>query len=122
MAVDPGVLAASGDLDFCYLTTRGRRTGEPHEIEIWFALHGATLFLLSGGGEKADWVKNLRIEPAVQIRLDRTIHDANARIVEPASDEDALARDLLVEKYTVRYSGDLQQWRATALPVALDMD
>ena len=26
-------------LDFCYLTTTGRTTGETHRIEIWFAAH-----------------------------------------------------------------------------------
>lgn len=121
MTVAAGDLASNGDLDFCYLTTRGRRTGDPHEIEIWFALRGATLYLLSDGAESADWVKNLRIEPAVSVRLDQTIHTANARIVEPATDEDRLARDLLVEKYTARYSGDLEEWRESALPVALDV-
>src|SRR5438128_3103033 len=44
---------------FCYLTTIGRGSGRPHTIEIWFALHGATVYLLSGGGEGSDWVKNL---------------------------------------------------------------
>jgi len=24
---------------FLYLTTRGRRSGRPHQIEIWFAAH-----------------------------------------------------------------------------------
>ena len=24
--------------DSCYLTPKGRRTGRPHEIEIWFAV------------------------------------------------------------------------------------
>ena len=41
-------LAAHVDDDFCYLTTRGRVTGAPHEIEIWFALDPwtpTTLFL-----------------------------------------------------------------------------
>ena len=28
--------------DFCYLTTTGRRTGNPHEIEIWFAVDPGT--------------------------------------------------------------------------------
>ena len=34
------------DEDFCYLTTTGRVTGLPREIEIWFALQGATLYML----------------------------------------------------------------------------
>jgi hypothetical protein len=38
-------IAEAADDDFCYVTTRGRISGEPHEIEIWFARHGSTLFL-----------------------------------------------------------------------------
>ena len=33
-----------GDADVCYLTTTGRITGRPHEIEIWFAVREATLY------------------------------------------------------------------------------
>ena len=54
---------ASAEDDFCYLTTRGRVTGEPHEIEIWFAIHGDTLYLLAGAGDRSDWVRNLRGRP-----------------------------------------------------------
>lgn len=39
---------ASADEDFCYLTTRGRVSGQPHEIEIWFAADGETLYMLAG--------------------------------------------------------------------------
>ena len=34
---------------YCYLTTRGRETGDPHEIEIWFCVYENSLCLLSGG-------------------------------------------------------------------------
>src|SRR6185312_13518616 len=38
----------AADLDYCYITTTGRRSGKPHTIEIWFALDGRTLYLLAG--------------------------------------------------------------------------
>jgi hypothetical protein len=34
------------------------------------------------------------------------------------TDEDALARRLVMEKYRPRYTGDLDEWRETSLPVA----
>jgi hypothetical protein len=37
------------------------------------------------------------------------------------ADEDATARRLLLEKYGPRYSGDLDDWGRTALPVAIDL-
>jgi deazaflavin-dependent oxidoreductase (nitroreductase family) len=112
---------AAADADFCYLSTRGRRTGQRHEIEIWFALDGDTCFLLSGGGDRADWVRNLRLDPAVTVRIGETTHAGRARVVEAGTDEDAHARRLVFDKYQPRYGGDLTDWRARALPVAVDL-
>jgi deazaflavin-dependent oxidoreductase (nitroreductase family) len=106
--------------DYCYLTTAGRRTGSPHTIEIWFAAHGDRVYLLSGGGEASDWVRNLRAEPRVGLRAGGRDMICRARVVtEPA--EDALARRLLLEKYRPRYRGDLDEWGATALPVVVEL-
>ncbi|MFL6243527.1 MAG: nitroreductase family deazaflavin-dependent oxidoreductase [Acidimicrobiia bacterium] len=113
------LLAAAGD-DFCYLTTRGRVSGRPHEIEIWFALEGRTLYLLSGGGDRSDWVRNLRAEPAVTVRLRNTISAAMARVVE-AGDESERGRGLVFEKYQPRYTGSLERWRRESLLVAIDV-
>jgi len=116
MAVDPRSLT---DEDFCYLTTVGRVTGRPHEIEIWFALEDQTLYMLSGGRDRSDWVKNLRRNPAVAVRIDGEHFDGRARVVLDDA-EDCLARRLLVEKYE-REPGRLANWRRTALPVAVDL-
>ncbi|MGB2693954.1 MAG: nitroreductase family deazaflavin-dependent oxidoreductase [Dehalococcoidia bacterium] len=105
---------------FCYLTTIGRVTGKPREIEIWFGLDRATLYMLSGGGDRSDWVRNLRHTPSVMVRISNTTYSGQARVVD-AVDEDALARRLLVDKYRPRYSGDLTNWGSTALPVAVDL-
>jgi deazaflavin-dependent oxidoreductase (nitroreductase family) len=109
------------DASFCYLTTVGRVTGRPHEIEIWFSLvaQTRTLYMLAGGGDRADWVKNLRREPAVTVRIAGEVLKGKARVVEDA-EEDGLARRLLVEKYE-RSPGSLSDWRQRALPVAVDL-
>lgn len=107
--------------DYCYLTTTGRVTGKPHEIEIWFGLNANSLYLLSGGGHSSDWVKNLQANPAVRVRLAKHTYDASARIVEDG-EEQALARRLLAAKYYHWETGKpLNEWAATALPVALDV-
>ena len=106
---------------YCYLTTTGRVTGEPREIEIWFGLDGSTLYMLSGGRDRSHWVKNLLKTPAVQVRIADRVFEGGARVVD-GSDEDALARRLLFEKYAPTYSRDLKDWRDTALPIAVDLD
>lgn len=108
------------DLDYCYVTTTGRRTGSPHTIEIWFALHADTVYMLSGGGEASDWVKNIRVDPTIGLRLGDRDMICRARIVEEEK-EDALARRLLMEKYAPRYADDLEEWGRTALPVAIEL-
>jgi deazaflavin-dependent oxidoreductase (nitroreductase family) len=105
--------------DFCYLTTIGRVSGQPHTIEIWFALDGDSLYMLSGS-HRSDWVKNLLRAPDVAVRLGDVMFAGRARVVEQA-DEDALARRLVLAKYQSRDSDDLSEWGRTALPVAVDL-
>jgi deazaflavin-dependent oxidoreductase (nitroreductase family) len=107
--------------DFCYLTTTGRITGQPHTIEIWFGARDATLFMLSGGGRRADWVRNIVAEPSVQVRVRSRTFSAAARVVEGAKEE-ALARRLLAAKYQGwREGAPLSRWAGTALPIAVDL-
>jgi deazaflavin-dependent oxidoreductase (nitroreductase family) len=115
----PANLRSLADEDFCYLTTVGRVSGRPHEIEIWFAMENQTLYILSGGRDRSDWVKNLRRNPEVTVRLAGKHFEGRARLVE-SEEEDELARRLLVEKYE-RTPGSLANWRRTALPVAVDL-
>jgi len=107
--------------DFCYLTTTGRVTGRPHEIEIWFSLEPETrtLYMLSGGGDRSDWVKNLRRYPDVEVRIAGERYSGRAREARDA-EEDELARRLLVEKYESS-PGRLENWRRSALPVVVDL-
>lgn len=104
---------------FCYLTTTGRRTGRLHTIEIWFALNGITLYMLSDGGGQADWMKNARKTPQVSIRIGTHIFSGHARDVYNC-EEDALARRLVHSKYSSA-EDDLDDWAATALPLAIDL-
>jgi deazaflavin-dependent oxidoreductase (nitroreductase family) len=113
---DAGSLA---DLDSCFLTTTGRHTGRPHRIEIWFALSDGVAYLLSGGGERSDWVRNLIVSPDVVLQIGEERRTTRARIVSDP-DEDAAARRLVVEKYAPRYRGDLGDWGRTSLPIAID--
>lgn len=109
-----------GREQYCYLTTRGRVTGRPHRIEIWFAIGADTIYMLSGGGTRSDWVKNLVITPAVTVEIGAGRFEGQARIVtDPAEDESA--RALVHDKYAGGYEGDLSGWRRSSLPIAIDL-
>jgi len=109
------------DEEYCYLTTIGRITGKPHEIEIWFGLKVNTLYLLSGGMDRSDWVKNLLKNPSVTVRVGKHTFNATARIVTD-EEEETTARYMLAEKYQEWEDGKtLSEWARTALPVAIDL-
>ena len=113
----PTELAAK---DFCYVSTTGRTTGRQHRIEIWFAARpdGDTIFMLSGGRERADWVRNLVAAPRCVVEIGDARFIGYGRVIE-GTDEDELARTLVHDKYA---GGDeLASWRASALPVAIDL-
>ena len=88
-------------LSVLYLTTIGRVTGLPREIEIWFVMAAGRLYVLAEGGQAAQWVKNIMREPRVQVRLGGRTFAATARVLDPERDQATwhLAQRLAREKY-----------------------
>jgi deazaflavin-dependent oxidoreductase (nitroreductase family) len=109
-------------IPYCYLTTTGRRSGRQHRIEIWFAMRPGVVYLLSGGGDRSDWVRNLIATPEVELELGDERRATTARIVEAGSEEDALVRELLVAKYQPDADEDLTGWARDGLPIAVAWD
>ena len=112
--------AGHADEQYCYLTTIGRASGRPRRIEIWFAIEDRTLYMLSGGRDRSDWVKNLQETPEVTVEIGTSRFGGRARVVEHES-EDQLARRLVYDKYAPGYGGDLEDWRRRSLPIAVDL-
>src|SRR5438132_13659121 len=106
---------------FCYLTTRGRRTGRPHTIEIWFVVRGGSAYLMAGGREHADWVRNLGADPEVTLRVGDDEYGAAGRVVAAGTPEDREARRLMLAKYATPGMGDLDSSGRSALVVAIDV-
>ena len=114
--------ATLADEDYCYITTAGRVSGKPHTVEIWFGASGDTIYVLAGRRHGADFVKNAKKKPGVDVRIGEAMFTGRARVAGDAI-EDALARRLLLDKYAPpRYDGDLSEWGRDALPFAIDLD
>lgn len=80
------------------------------------------MYLLSGGGERADWVKNIRNDGRIRVRVGSRGVAAFGRIVATGSSEDARARQMLDAKYMGWREGKrLSSWARTALPVAIEL-
>ena len=118
-------LAELGEVENCYLTTRGRHTGQPHEIEIWFGVVDATVYLISGNGPTADWYRNLVADPSVTIRIDGAARHGTARVVIDAAELERVG-DMMAAKYV--WDGDpaigltYQAWCYDVPAVAVEVD
>ncbi|MDR7517957.1 MAG: nitroreductase family deazaflavin-dependent oxidoreductase [Armatimonadota bacterium] len=95
---------AAPDAQFLYLTTTGRCTGRPRQIEIWFVASGGRYYVLAEHFHQAQWVQNILREPRVRIRVgspDAPEETATARVLDAGRDPEAwhLAQRLAREKY-----------------------
>lgn len=107
----------------CHLETIGRRSGQPRQIEIWFAADPERdrIYLLAGGGERSHWLRNVRADPAVRVRIGRRWFSGVAAEVGGGIDHEA-ARQLIAAKY-YGWTDDrpLPGWTRRAPPVAIDL-
>jgi deazaflavin-dependent oxidoreductase (nitroreductase family) len=116
------LLAEHAGDSVCHLQTTGRTSGRPRTIEIWFATDGERLYLLAGGRDRAHWVRNLRADPHVRVRIGGRTFGGRARVTEGEGRE-PLARRLLAAKYQGWSEGlPLSRWAAGSLPVEVVLD
>ena len=91
----------SAEEAYLYLTTTGRRSGQPREIEIWFTRRDGRDYVLAEHGERARWVLNLRADPRVRWRVGDAAFTGQARVVDAAAEPglSAAVQALSIEKY-----------------------
>lgn len=77
---------------FLYLTTRGRKSGRPRQIEIWFTERGGHFFVIAEY-ETSQWVQNLRAHAEVHVRVAGEEFGGTGRIVD-AKAEPELHREI----------------------------
>jgi deazaflavin-dependent oxidoreductase (nitroreductase family) len=80
------------DKKVLYLTTIGHRTGLPREIEIWFVIYCNRFYLFAETGEAAAWIKNIRRNPEVEIRMGGKRVGATARVLDRELDHELWAQ------------------------------
>ena len=79
-------LQSVADKQVLYLTTIGRMTRLPREIEIWFVVCCERFYLFAETGEAAGWVRNIRRNPKVTVRIGERKIDATARVLDRRTD------------------------------------
>ena len=101
--------------------TRGRTTGLPRAITIWFAADqdADRLFVLAGGREQSHWVRNALADPRVTVRIGDRSFEGTARVVAPDEEADQVARDAIAAKYGTKW---LTRWLRESLPVEIRLE
>lgn len=106
----------------CELTTFDRDTGAAHEVTMWFAADGDTIYMLSDNSGDTDWVRNILSNPEVSLRIGNATFAGMARVVVNHPDVESDIRQMLFDKYAdQRDTGDVSKWSSDALPVAIDL-
>ena len=85
---------------YLYLTTLGRKTGRPREIEIWFTERDGRFYVIAEDST-AHWLQNLRVAPEAKVRVAGQSFAARARIVSPDTEPDLhrAVQELSRQKY-----------------------
>jgi deazaflavin-dependent oxidoreductase (nitroreductase family) len=81
-----------------HLTTRGRKTGRPHSVELWFAASDGEVFL-SHEGEETDWMKNIKQNGEVSFEIGGENFAGKSHYIDEGSDEVWRCKVALYEKY-----------------------
>jgi deazaflavin-dependent oxidoreductase (nitroreductase family) len=82
---------------YLYLTTRGRNTGLPREIEIWFTHRDGSFYVIAEY-PTSNWVQNLRADPKAEVRVGKQRFTVQARVVSDPELHHAIA-ELSTKKY-----------------------
>jgi len=77
---------------FLYLTTTGRKTGLPRQIEIWFVESDGLFYIFAEHFDRTQWVRNIARNARVHVRLGDRAFPATARALEHERDREAWER------------------------------
>ncbi len=88
-------------MHYLYLTTTGHRSGNPHEIEIWYVPHGDAFYLIAEKRLRSHWVQNIQHNPVITFRIDEQIYTGRGRLIDNESEPNLAEQisQLMDDKY-----------------------
>ena len=78
---------ASPEPAYLYLTTTGRKSGLPREIEIWFTRQGRHYYVIAEFGH-SHWLRNIQNDERVLVRLGEQRFRGKARVIDPEKEHE----------------------------------
>jgi deazaflavin-dependent oxidoreductase (nitroreductase family) len=90
-------LKKAGDRQTLRLTHYGRKSGRPYEVTIWYLVDDDRLYLISANANRS-WVRNVKVRPAVSLRVAEEIFNGDVRTITDKQERDKVNR-LTERKY-----------------------
>ena len=105
---------------FIHLTTKGRKTGRPHSVELWFAASDGKVFL-SHEGKETDWMKNIKQKGEVSFEIGGENFTGTGHYINENSDEARLCKGALYEKYYGKATKEIiDDWFSLSTLIAIE--
>jgi deazaflavin-dependent oxidoreductase (nitroreductase family) len=102
------------------VTTAGRKTGNPHTVELWFAVSKSRVYL-SHEGSETDWMKNIENNDQISFEINGKNFTGRARLLENGTEEAWEAQVALYEKYYGKASKEIiEDWFSLSRLVAVE--
>ena len=90
------------------ITTTGRKSGDPHRIEIGFHNIDGKIYITGKPGRKRDWYRNMLADPNFTFHLKQgVVADLPAQAA-PITDD--AARRIWFSRYLENSDNDVKQW------------
>lgn len=86
-----------GDKQTLRLTHYGRKTGRPYEVTIWYLVDDDRLYLASANAAR-NWVRNVKVRPAVSLRIGDELFNGNVRAITDPQEREKVS-GLVERKY-----------------------
>ena len=105
---------------FIHLTTKGRKTGRPHSVELWFAASDGKVFL-SHEGKETDWMKNIKQKGEVSFEIGGEKFTGKAHHIEEHTQEAWQCKVALYEKYYGKATKEvIEDWFSLSKLIAIE--
>lgn len=103
------------------VTTKGRRTGSLHSVELWFAVGEGKVYL-SHEGKETDWMKNIKRNGEISFEIGGKTFTGTGRYLEDNTGEAWSAKVALYEKYYGKAAKDvIEDWFSLSRLLAIDV-
>ena len=108
------------DEKYIFLTTRGRKTGNPHTVELWFAIAEMEIYL-SHEGAYTDWMKNILEDNRVEFKIGKIQFRGNARIDESGEAFESGKHALYLKYYGKADEDTINDWFSDSTIIEISM-